>query len=84
MMVPTVHLNGTSRNELIDRIRIAYDSLTAAINDLDKTRPNRRDYYPQGHEAIGKALDEHRDRIKRVTAVQDELIEIWEKLCDAA
>jgi hypothetical protein len=65
-MIPTVHLNGTSREELCLQLQRADDALLAAYEALSATAPHGRDYYPQGEDAIVKATAEHRSRLRRL------------------
>jgi hypothetical protein len=62
--LPTVHLNGTSYKEL----RRSYDSADDALHDLIKAWERMtfhpRDYYLEGADAWGKAL-EARQEISR-------------------
>ena len=77
MRVPTIHLNGTSQESLMEALEQASGKVQEAIDALSEVAPNGRDYYPQGESAINEAVDEHRSRVKRMQAVFDELIEIW-------
>lgn len=79
-MIPTVHMNGTSRHALLDDIEEATNSLLIAQNALRAMSPNGRDYYPQGPDAIQTAMDEHQVRIDRVRAVREELNTIAEAI----
>lgn len=72
-MVPTIHLNGTSRESLIEATCNAADKLRDALDTLRQMGPNGRDYYPQGPDALHKAVDEHLARMGKVQAVLDEL-----------
>ena len=76
MMIPTVHLNGTSLAELQTALRIAYGAVHAAIDAVSQCAPHGRDYYVQGPDAIGKATAEHRSRIDRLDDVANELLNI--------
>jgi hypothetical protein len=76
MTFPTVHLNGTSKKELLDQWRIAYLALHDARNALQLASPHGRDYYPQGPEVICAAQAEHRDRLAKIEAVMEELDEL--------
>ena len=51
MMVPTVHLNGTSKCELMRQVMGARIALHTAIDALQQACPNGRDYYVQGPDA---------------------------------
>ncbi len=81
--VPTIHLNGTSADALIEQLTGAGGALRAAIRALDEAAPNARDYYVQGADAYAKASREHLSRVERVRAVLDEVYEINESLADA-
>ena len=79
MMVPTLHLNGTSRVELLNEQLNILQALRLALASMRAAAPNGRDYYPQGADALGKAQDEHRARVQ---AVEDVLANV-EKLAMA-
>ena len=78
MTKPTVHLNGTSRDELKRQLKKAYGSIFDAIRDVAAAAPNARDYYPQGPTIYAAAAAEHRSRVDRLVAVQAELLELFE------
>ena len=80
MMVPTVHLNGTDKNVLLEDISDAAAALRIAAEKLHEMSPNGRDYYPQGSNAIGKAIAEHTIRIKKVMDIYDELSVLFEAI----
>lgn len=73
MTVPTVHLNGTSRQALLDGYQAAYEAVREAYATLQGTYPNGRDYYPQGPLAIAGAMAEHEARLAKLRTVQEEL-----------
>lgn len=73
MMIPTVHLNGTSREALISQLESAVMSLDAAIMALGEAAPHGRDYYPQGPDAYSKARGEHDARLQKLDEVKREL-----------
>jgi len=75
---PTIHLNGTGRDSLVEGWEAAWNAAEAAFEALKRTAPNGRDYYPQEPGALEKAIDEHRDRLRKIQAVQDELQELIE------
>lgn len=64
MLIPTIHLNGTSGEVLRDQWTAAGKALTAAITALCDAGPNTRDYYVQGPDAPLTAQREHEARIK--------------------
>lgn len=80
MILPTVHFNGTSRDELLRQHVDAIQTIHAAIEAVQRAAPNGRDYYLQGESAIGQALYEYRDRLKRLESVLSELNTIAESL----
>jgi hypothetical protein len=80
MMVPTVHLNGTSKAELVRQLREAHQATVKALEALGGAHPNARDYYPQGPDAIKVAFDEHRARVAKLLSVCDEIFAISEAI----
>ncbi len=77
MMVPSVHLNGTSKDALLDSVAEAAKAVEAALKPLSDASPNERDYYPQGVGAFLRAQSEHEYRMARVTAVYNELMDLY-------
>lgn len=73
MMVPTLHLNGTSRTELLNEQLNVLQALRLARAAMIAASPNGRDYYPQGKGAFEKAQDEHTDRVR---AIEDVLAKV--------
>jgi hypothetical protein len=73
LMIPTVHLNGTSRNELQEQLRNARKAIRTAIEALSAACPHDRDYYVQSATAGPKARDQHRNRLRRLVSVQTEI-----------
>ena len=45
MVLPFIHLNGTSRQVLLDERSLALEALRGAVEALEGMRPNGRDYY---------------------------------------
>jgi hypothetical protein len=78
MTKPTIHLNGTSAESLLEQYRAAMDALQDAQSALAGTQPNGRDYYPAGPEAMDAALKEHWDRMTRLKEVRDQITELAE------
>jgi hypothetical protein len=73
LTTPTIHLNGTNQRDLLERLQTAYVAVGEALTALCATYPHGRDYYVQGPTAIQTAIAEHHSRLKRLSAVQDEL-----------
>lgn len=80
IMLPTIHLNGTSLAALAEANDTAHHAVLDAIAKLAEAAPNGRDYYPQSPDALYEAQDEHYDRIKRLQSVAKELEQIGEYL----
>lgn len=83
MAVPTIHLNGTNPDRLIDDLCTASNALDAAYQALKVTSPNGRDYYLQGADALNEAEREHRSRLSRVDQVKNEIDELALAICRA-
>lgn len=80
---PTIHLNGTSRDDLLNEIDNAYHLLNDAYDALKRTAPNSRDYYPQGANAMAAAEREHMGRMLKVDDVRRELQQLAEAILNS-
>lgn len=80
MMLPTLHLNGTSGTDLMSQTVDAMLSLSTALDALKIMGPNGRDYYVQGPRVIDAAMDEHIVRIEKLEAVLADLVTISEAI----
>jgi|ERR1041385_2071933 hypothetical protein len=76
MTTPTIHLNGTSGKELLEGYMQALTAVREAQEKLQQTSPNGRDYYPQGSDALGNAINEHNARRDKLQSVYDELMDL--------
>jgi len=76
--LPTVHLNGTSRDDLLDGYIAAMDAIRLAIQAVQAAAPNARDYYVQSNMSAHLARDEHFTRLARLRETLDELNTIAE------
>ena len=83
MMVPTIHLNGTARADLLADIVPAAAAVNLAIEKLQLMRPNARDYYPQGPDAYRQASEEHQSRIDSLVGVRLSLEKLYEAIDEA-
>lgn len=79
---PLIHINGTSAHTLANDYGLARNALVDAIDSLGRCWPHGRDYYPLGGDALAKAQDEHRSRLKRLHSVLDELYQLEEHCAD--
>lgn len=84
MRIPTVHMNGTSPEQLMEPLLRAHRAIEEALDALAAASPNGRDYYPQGDDALREAQQEHRSRAERLRSVQEELMEIAVAVQDQA
>jgi len=75
-LTPTIHLNGTSREALLDQVTEAAQAVYAALGKVCDAAPNARDYYPQGPEAFTAARDQHDARCDKLREVFNELQEL--------
>ena len=74
MITPKIHLNGTSKDELVDQMLTVIASLNATLQNLADARPNGRDYYHTRNGA--EAHEQHQNWEKLVERVREE-IEQW-------
>lgn len=74
MTKPTIHMNGTSAEELRDIYVEAYRAVNEAIEKVSAASPNGRDYYPQSATAINDAISEHRERLTKLQAVSEDML----------
>lgn len=73
LTIPTIHLNGTSKERLIDGFCEVSDKINIAYEMLKQTAPNGRDYYPQGPSAFAEAEKEHLARLAKLDEVKKEI-----------
>ena len=65
LTLPTVHLNGTSRDGLLEGYIAAMDAIRLAMKALQSAAPHPRDYYVQSNMSAHLARDEHFTRLAR-------------------
>jgi hypothetical protein len=73
MMLPTIHMNGTSAQALLEGYCDAISAIQSALEALANTAPNGRDYYPQGPDACAQADAEHGARKQALMTVLNDL-----------
>jgi hypothetical protein len=73
LAVPTVHMNGTSKKELLEQYKNAFTAVTTAVTELCKSSPHARDYYTQKGDQYPVARKQHESRLKRLNSVAAEL-----------
>jgi phage-related tail protein len=82
LAVPTVHLNGSNGETLREAAIEAAYALSRALNALQETYPDGRDYYPQGDGAMKNARDQHEARCEAIAKMRDEMASIAEQIQD--
>lgn len=81
--IPTVHLNGTSREQLLDGYETTVKAIRKAIEATEQHQPNARDYYLQDGNAFGDAVVEYRKQLSRLAAARDYFMAVYEGILDA-
>lgn len=76
MILPVIHMNGSSPNRLAEHYSMAILALEGAIARLAEVAPNGRDY-PAGDDAFATAAREHTERLRSLEKVRADL----EALC---
>jgi len=78
--MPRVHLNGTSKDELLRQQLAAISALRVAVEGLAQAAPNARDYYVIGPTAFEAARKQHETRMHRLADNIRELTAIAEAI----
>ena len=74
MILPTIHLNGTSAEMLLDGYRQAMDAVETAREALGKIEFNARDYYVQGPSAWTEAQASRHEMFVALSKIHEELM----------
>jgi hypothetical protein len=86
LALPVVHLNGTSRESLMDGQREVATALREALEKMTQNAPHPRDYLgapmpvEKGEALWKRAQAEHQDRVRRTQALLDEVTSIYQQL----
>lgn len=83
MIMPSVHFNGTTREQLLETYQKVVDAVHTAHLALVSAYPNGRDYYPQGSIVIYTAVGEHLKRVEMLKSVKHELEQIIQHITEA-
>lgn len=78
MTCPRIHLNGTSRKELLDQYEQAYRALDAAFAMLRDAFPHARDYYVISETAYSVARYEHEQRMQALSRIKADMLVIYQ------
>ena len=81
LTMPIIHLNGTSKESLLEGYELAYSAIGDTMRTLQEAAPNARDYYP-APVSYPKAADEHAARLKALATVREELEQIARAICN--
>lgn len=81
-MHPMVHLNGSSKKDLLKQASDVYCACTDLLEKMAQATPNGRDYYPISDSALSKAREEHQEFVLQVRKLQDFMMERMEYLAD--
>ena len=73
LIIPTVHLNGTGKDTLVNEYVNAMSAMDKAIETFRKITVHGRDYYPQGNNAINEALHQRSKQLEELMTVRNEL-----------
>lgn len=80
--LPTIHLNGTSKKDLIEGYENAFLKINDAVEEVNKIQFHSRDYYPQGNDAWNKAVEERINMKKKLKEVEDYILKHLTHLID--
>jgi hypothetical protein len=80
LILPTIHINGTSKEQLYEDLCNALYAVSAAREAVQAAAPNGRDYYTQSGNALQQALAQHAERLRALQTVYDELEAIAEHI----
>jgi hypothetical protein len=81
-MVPTIHGNGTSKRSILEGYGKAFMAINKASDVLRETCPNGRDFYPQGSDALEKAILQHQARMEKLQSILDDLEELADRVSE--
>lgn len=82
LVIPRVHMNGTSRQELLAQISKALGALAEADRALAEMTPNDRDYYVIDAGAGRQAREQHVKRRQALAGISTEILTIGERIAD--
>lgn len=74
LVAPHVHLNGTSKAELLEQLENIYTALGEAYDAVKRSAPNGRDYYPLPPDAMEAAREQHVRRLTVIDSLRNELV----------
>jgi hypothetical protein len=82
MRTPTIHMNGTSPEQLVEQLMKAYRAVDDAMSALAEAAPNGRDYYPQPAGAYSQARSERNAALAQLRQAHQYVGEMLMGICD--
>lgn len=73
LLAPCIHMNGTSKQDLMGALENAYSKIGEAQDALRLCAPNGRDYYVIGDNAYAIAREEYWDRMRMLENIRTEI-----------
>lgn len=73
---PRVNINGTGKQQLIETLKDAHQTLSDAIDVLGQTAPHGRDYQTLPEGMYTRAREDYEKRIAMLVRVRDEILDI--------
>jgi hypothetical protein len=70
IILPTVHMNGTSHNDLWQSYEAAYEAVKTAKEEFKKIEFNARDYHVQEGDTFPRARDQRQEIWKALKLVE--------------
>jgi hypothetical protein len=82
VVLPVIHLNGTSADDLANALVVALEKLWEAQQALANAGPNARDYYPLGPSVVQLALEQQRVREEQLQDIRTDLATVLDSVLD--
>lgn len=79
---PTVHLNGTSQEELLNQLVEAMNGIREADQKLSDSQPNGRDYIQPTTFTFKEAQEQHKRWRDMLKTILDEIYAVSEKVSE--
>jgi hypothetical protein len=77
LALPSIHLNGTGKDDLVRQLSEAHLKLSQARDVLAQAAPHQRDYYVQKDQSnYHRARKQHEARLRKIEEVMSELLDL--------
>ena len=79
VVLPSIHMNGTSKDALLKQYKDCYYAVQKAVDELQTNPPHSRDYYPQNvngddlYASYYPARDQHNEWVAKLIEVKNDL-----------